>query len=68
MGQSLSFPFSGKGRPTDPEDGHDEKAGLPVCEPEAQGGLSAMSERERLTMLQNNCYIQPHTDEGGDAY
>ncbi|KXL49486.1 MAG: hypothetical protein FE78DRAFT_534213 [Acidomyces sp. 'richmondensis'] len=68
MGQSLSFSVKGKHAPTDPEHAQHEKSGLPIHEPQMKDEQLATNEFNRSKFLEDQCCIQPHTDEGGDAY
>lgn len=63
MGQNLNSPFAGKARKTVEED-VPEKASLPYHQPNLAFTKPSLTPRER----EEQCYIQPHTDAGGDAY
>jgi len=62
MGQSLTRLASGKARKADPEDS--EAGSIQMRRP---GRLSAHPESAQQN-LDDDVNIQPHTDEGGDAY
>jgi hypothetical protein len=55
--------ISGKDRKASVEDAPEK--GLPTDEPRANQRIPTF---DRLQKLENDCNIQPHTDDGGDAY
>jgi len=68
MGQTLAKPLFGSSRGKDVDD---DEPGESHCLPSYRSQQSTPANLRRVPTLQElekECRIQPHTDEGGDAY